>query len=184
MAPHGEGPTATGEAAAWRERAAAVADGGLEPASLPLALLAEARAHARECYPEECCGLMLGPAKGEPGRLLRCTNVQSQRYSRGESQLDARHGFWIDEQELRRALLAVEECAEELLVIYHSHIDAPAYLSHTDVQNALGPDGAPLYRGVDHLVLSVEADGVHGVALFEWNAEGEHFVGRGVREVR
>ncbi len=184
MAQHGEDPTATAGAEDWRERAAATADGGLEPASLPAGLLDRVRAHARECYPEECCGLMLGPAGLEPHRLVRCTNVQSQRYSRGESALDARHGFWIDEQELRRALMAADESGEELRIIYHSHVDAPAYLSHTDVQNALGPDSAPLYPGVGHLVLSVEGDGVHAAALFEWNAEGQHFVGRGVREVR
>src|SRR5262245_23926261 len=61
-------PEATGARAAtgWGGtaggRAAAVLDPALPPVALPRGLVLEAFAHARECYPEECCGLLIGPA--------------------------------------------------------------------------------------------------------------------------
>ena len=167
----------------WRERAAVVVDPSLRPVLLPRELMLEIFQHARECYPEECCGLLTGvEGSGEPSRFVRCTNVQSRRRSMGESELDARHGFWIDELELLRTLRETEERGEALQVVYHSHIDTPAYLSHTDLQGAVGHNGAPLWPGVAHLVVSVQDGGVHEAALFEWDSEAGRFLGRAVQE--
>ncbi len=168
---------------AWQERAAVRPEPDRPPAGFHRPLLAEVFAHARECYPEECCGLMLGPPDGEPRQVVRCTNVQSTRYAKGESKLDARQGFWIDEQELEQALRAAEARGEALRIVYHSHVDTEAYLSHTDVAAALGPEGTPLWPGVAQLVVSVGESGVRGAALFEWDAECGAYAGRLAREV-
>ncbi len=162
--------------------AAAQADMELAPATFQRPLLAEVFAHARECYPEECCGLMLGPPQGEPERVVRCTNVQNTRFSKGESHLDAAHGFWIDEQELQHALLSAEERGEILRVIYHSHVNTEAYLSHTDVEASLGTDGAPLWSGVAQLVVSVGDHRVKDAAVFKWDSENATYIGRFARE--
>ena len=77
---------------------------------------------------------------------------------------------------------AQDEGGEALRVVYHSHIDTPAYLSHADLQSALGPDGLPLWPGVEHLVISVQEDGVQGGVLFGWDPETERFVGRRAQE--
>jgi proteasome lid subunit RPN8/RPN11 len=165
----------------WQTRAAAQLDATLEAVQLPRDLLAEVFQHARECYPEECCGLLLGADRELPTRVVRCTNVQSTRVVRGESDLDARRAFWIDEQELLNALRGAEQRGELLGVIYHSHVDTAAYLSFTDLEGALGPDGRPLYPGVAQLVVSVQESGVLGAALFEWDESARRFLGRGVR---
>lgn len=165
----------------WRERAAAVADPDAEPAALPRALLLEVFQHARECYPEECCGLLTGTDSDGPLHVVRCANVQSKRAARGESNLDATRAFWIDEQELLHALRNAESSGERLLAVYHSHVDTAAYLSHTDVSGALGPDGRPLYPGSAQLVVSVDDSGVGEAALFEWDADARVFRGRSVR---
>ncbi|MEX2209157.1 MAG: M67 family metallopeptidase [Myxococcota bacterium] len=165
----------------WQTRAAAQLDASLEPVPLPRDLLAEVFQHARECYPEECCGLLLGRGEEVPTRVVRCTNVQSTRVARGESDLDARRAFWIDEQELLNALRGAEQRGERLVVIYHSHVDTAAYLSHTDLAGALGPDGRPLYPGVAQLVISVQESRVLGAALFAWDDAARRFVGRAVR---
>ena len=167
---------------AWSVRAAAKPEQGA--AVFRRSLLAEVFAHARECYPEECCGLMLGPPGAEPRQVVRCTNVQNVRLAKGESELDASQGFWIDEQELERALRAAEERGEELRVVYHSHVDTGAYLSHTDLEAALGPEGTPLWAGVGQLVVSVAESGVREAALFEWDEARGAYVGRLAREVR
>lgn len=162
----------------WRERAAALSDPTAPPAELPRELLLEVFQHARECYPEECCGLLLGTDERGPLHVVRCTNVQSQRVARGESNLDASRAFWIDEQELLHALRAAESSGEKLLVIYHSHVDTAAYLSHTDVAGALDPAGEPLYPGSAQLVVAVHDSGVAEAALFEWDASEKVFRGR------
>jgi proteasome lid subunit RPN8/RPN11 len=165
----------------WRERAAAIADPDQEPAQLPRELLLEVFQHARECYPEECCGLFTGTESDGPLHVVRCANVQSKRVARGESNLDASRAFWIDEQELLHALRTAESSGERLLVIYHSHVDTAAYLSHTDVAGALGPDGEPAYPRSAQLVVSVRDAGVGEAALFEWDTQALRFRGRPVR---
>ena len=164
-------------------RIAAAKQDSQEPAELPAALALGLYKHAVECYPEECCGLLIGPSAGPPARQVRCRNVQSRRQSRGESDLDARHAFWIDERELLDSLREAEAAGEALRGIYHSHVDGDAYLSHTDVDCALGPDGLPLYPGVSQLVVSVWDDGVRDLACFDWDDVARTFIGRGVRKV-
>jgi len=161
-------------------RAAAVCD--LAEPAYPLAphLVVEVYAHARETYPEECCGLLLGPEGAAPDRIVRCTNVQAARRARGESELDARHAFWIDERELLAALREADARGDRLSAVYHSHVEADAYLSHADVAGALGPSGEPRYPGAVQLVVSVREGQVQQAACFEWNAACRHFVGRPV----
>ena len=165
----------------WKERAAARVDEAVEALSFPRELLLEVFQHARECYPEECCGLLLGSDWEAPVRIVRCTNVQSTRVARGESSLDARRAFWIDEQELLHALREADQRGERLVGIYHSHVDTAAYLSHTDLAGALGADGRPLYPGAAQLVVSVQESGVLGAALVAWDESSHGFRGRSVR---
>ncbi len=162
--------------------AAAVPDAGRPPARLPREVVAEIFAHARECYPEECCGLVLGPAGGAPTRVVRCSNVQNQRLARGESELDAGRAFWIDELELLRALQAAETQGETVQAIYHSHVDAEPYLSQTDLRGALGVDGEPTYPGAQQLVVAVYDGAVREAAVYEWRSAARAFEGRRVRE--
>ena len=160
------------------------AEPGAGAIALPGTLLHEVFQHARECYPEEACGLLLGPSGARPVRIERCTNVQNNRKLSGQSDLDARHGYWIDEGELMRCLKRAEREGHEILVIYHSHVDTGAYFSATDAEQALGPDGRPLYPGVLQLVVGVDEHGVREAAGFTWSAEQSRFVGHAIREVR
>ena len=163
-------------------KGAVSADPELEAIVVPRTLVTEVFGHARECYPEECCGIVTGPAEGQFREVVRCTNMQDLRYSKGESELDARHGFWIDEQELLAALRSAEQQGDRLLMIYHSHVDSAAYLSQADLACTLDAAGTPLWPGVDLLVVSVHEDGVQAASLFAWDAQRGSFSGRGVRE--
>jgi proteasome lid subunit RPN8/RPN11 len=146
-----------------------VLDPALPPVSIPRALVLEAFAHARECYPEECCGLLVGPAGGAPLRIVRCANLQSLRRSRGETELGAREAFWMDERDLYRAVREAELRDEQIQVIYHSHVDAQAYLSQLDLAGALGPDGRPMWPGAAQLVLSVRDGATREAVCFVWS---------------
>lgn len=174
--------TSAAESTAWSDRAASVAAEDRSPLGLPRSLMAEVFAHARECYPEECCGIVVATPAGERRSVVRCTNVQNQRFSRGESELDARRAFWIDEQELERALRAAEENEQRLMAIYHSHVDTGAYLSHADVSGAIGSQGQPLWPKAGQLVVSVHEGEVQDVAWYDWDPGRERFVGRPVHE--
>lgn len=165
----------------WWERAAAVIDPELPTFEIAEALLQDVWQHARECYPEEACGLLFGSNASTTGWLIeRCRNVQNRRKAAGESNLDARHGFWIDEKELLDALKRADERGDELKVIYHSHVDTGAYLSHTDRDSALSPDAKPLWPGVSHLVVAVRDGVISETGCFVWNDGTGSFVGRAV----
>ena len=166
------------------ESAAAVVDPDRPPIGLPDALLQDVWQHALECHPEEACGLLLGPIGVEhPTVIERCRNVQNRRKLAGESHLDARHGFWIDEKELLDALKRADQRGHELKVIYHSHVNAGAYLSLTDRDAALAPDRRPLWPGVAHLVVGVNEHGVSETGCYVWDDQAEAFLGAPVVSV-
>jgi len=162
-------------------RAAAVLDPALEAVEIARELVLEALAHARECYPEECCGLLVGVPGGPARRIVRCSNVQNLRQSRGETALGAREAFWMDEGDLLRAVREADAGGEQIQMIYHSHVDADAYLSQHDLAGALGPDGRPLWPGTAQLVLSVREGTTREAVCFVWNEPSGAFRGHRVR---
>jgi proteasome lid subunit RPN8/RPN11 len=91
---------------------------------------AEMVAHARETYPNECCGAMLGSTDGERKAVSAAIRLRN-----------AFEGAQATRYELRpEDLLAADKAARErhmdLIGIYHSHPDCDAYFSKTDLQNS------------------------------------------------
>jgi proteasome lid subunit RPN8/RPN11 len=107
-------------------------------------------AHARESYPNECCGAMLGVSAGENGgdktvnAAMRLENAfagaQAARYE-------------LRPEDLLAADRAARERHMDLIGIYHSHPDCDAYFSKTDLQNS-----CPWYSFV---VLSIQKGEFH-----------------------
>jgi proteasome lid subunit RPN8/RPN11 len=95
-------------------------------------LIDELVAHAREDFPNECCG-MVGGLGGDARTAYRAENAEASplRYS-----IDAREQF--------RLMQAIEVAGEELTGIYHSHTKSAAYPSQTDVNLAGWPDAVYL----------------------------------------
>jgi len=86
-------------------------------------------AHAREAYPNECCGAMLGVSDGD--KTVRVAMRLENAFE----------GAQATRYELRpEDLLAADKAARErqmdLIGIYHSHPDCDAYFSKTDLQNS------------------------------------------------
>jgi proteasome lid subunit RPN8/RPN11 len=103
---------------------------------LPAAVLQELHAHALECYPNECCGFISGPAS-EPKQLAKSEREVNEADKFHE--LDpvtfprtARTYFKINELRAARAFEHGDKSAEPIKVIYHSHCDAGAYFSAED----------------------------------------------------
>ena len=96
---------------------------------IPKAVLRTIQDHAREAYPEECCGFLIGHASA-PRRVLesrRARNVATENRSRR---------YTIDPLELLRVDDDVRKESLDLIGIYHSHPDHPAAPSEYDRSRA------------------------------------------------
>jgi proteasome lid subunit RPN8/RPN11 len=87
-------------------------------------------AHARQTYPNECCGAMLGSIS-DGTKLVRAAMPLENAFA----------GEQAARYELRpEDLLAADRAARarnlELIGIYHSHPDCDAYFSTTDLKNS------------------------------------------------
>jgi len=91
------------------------------------AILEQSRAE----YPDECCGVILGPfGKNLPTRL--------------KPMINAAHSptfYEFDPKDLLALYREVENNNEEIVVIYHSHTETEAFPSRTDISYA-GEPGA------------------------------------------
>jgi len=138
---------------------------------------ARVREQAEAEYPAECCGVLLTRAREEPQRLLvPCRNVQNELHAKDPRRhpRDARTAYFIDPKDLL-AIGRREGQGYKVDVIYHSHIDAGAYFSATDKQNAL-MDGVPFYPAATYVVVSVMAGKVADARAFVWQAAVQEFV--------
>ena len=114
-------------------------------------------AHAREAYPNECCGAMFGSNDGSAKSVaasLRLENAfegaQAARYE-------------LRPQDLMAADRAARQRGMDLIGIYHSHPDCAAYFSETDLKNS-----CPWYSFV---VLSIRDGEFHEANSWLPNAE-------------
>jgi [CysO sulfur-carrier protein]-S-L-cysteine hydrolase len=93
------------------------------------ALVDELIAHAREDFPNECCGMI----EGVDGVATAVHRVKNE----AESPLR----YEMESKERYRAWKSIEDADAEFLAIYHSHTKSPAYPSQTDVNQAVNwPD--------------------------------------------
>ena len=86
-------------------------------------------AHAREDYPDEACGVVVGPEGSDrPTRLVRMINAdRSPTFFR----FDPQEQFALHKEMISRD--------EEIIVVYHSHTATEAYPSRTDISLAAEP---------------------------------------------
>lgn len=137
------------------------------------------REQAETEYPAECCGVLMTRATDEPRRLfVPCRNVQNELHAKDPERhpRDARTAYFIDPKDLL-AIGRREGQGYGVEVIYHSHIDAGAYFSATDKQNAL-MNGQPAYPEAVYVVVSVMAGKVADARAFRWHAGSRDFVER------
>ena len=86
---------------------------------------------SRNEYPDECCGVILGP-------------VGSDKPLRLKPMINAAHSptfYEFDPKDLLALYREADDNDEEILVIYHSHTETEAFPSRTDIAYA-GEPGA------------------------------------------
>lgn len=98
-------------------------------------------AHAREGFPNEICGMVVGPA-GEMRELHRATNAAA----------DPLYTYDIDPKDLLRLNELVDERGWEFSAIYHSHPPfAEVYPSATDIAKAFYPDAVYIILAIGQI---------------------------------
>jgi proteasome lid subunit RPN8/RPN11 len=109
---------------------------------MPSAVLEAIRAHARETYPEECCGGLLGEASGAE---IRISNAE--RIANASREMRERR-FAVDPRDYLRLERLADSRGLALVGFYHSHPDHPAAPSEYDREHA--------FPFLHYLILSVE----------------------------
>lgn len=109
---------------------------------VPAAVLEEIRAHAREAYPEECCGGLLGEASGAGIRI-----ADAERIANASPEMRERR-FAVDPRDYLRLEKLADARRLSLVGFYHSHPDHPAAPSEYDREHA--------FPFLHYLILSVE----------------------------
>ncbi len=101
-------------------------------------------AHAREDYPDEACGVIVGPEGSDsPQRYVKMTNAERSPTF-----------FQFDSAEQFQLYKEMDANEEEIVVVYHSHTFTEAFPSRTDIGLAVEPQA--------HYVLVSLADDTGG----------------------
>ena len=95
--------------------------------AIPAEARAAIRAHSEAAYPDEGCGVLLGPRGGAVSRAISLDN---------STDLERRRRFLVGPDEYRRAERYAAESGLEIVGFYHSHPDHPAEPSAFDLEHA------------------------------------------------
>ncbi len=147
---------------------------------IPLPMLRAMVAHARESYPAEACGIIIGTTE-RLTRLTRCRNVQDELHAEDPAAhpRTTRDGYSIHPQDMFVIMKEARERGEAFRVIYHSHIDAGAYFSDEDKRVAIW-EGEATYPEAAHVVISVVGGEPKEANIFRWNPGRREFDGEAV----
>lgn len=151
--------------------------------SIPDKFFKKIRAQAERDYPNETCGILIGPKSDQKKiqEIYPCRNVQDEYHAQDPVSFPrtARTAYFIEPRELLRIQREAREKGCEMRVIYHSHTDAGAYFSEEDQRIALSEE-EPAYPGVSYLVVSVKDGKTQQCSLFHWDEGKKAFLGREV----
>lgn len=128
------------------------------------------QSHAKQVYPEECCGLLLGLTEPEGNRLVEVRAVQNAWDEQIASEMEANSSvtkarrYWISPEEMLVAMRDARDRGMDIIGIYHSHPDHPALPSECDRQLAW-----PQYS---YVILSIQQGEVR--ELYSWQLDAHH----------
>jgi proteasome lid subunit RPN8/RPN11 len=151
-----------------------MATGAGAPVWLAGGTLEALRDHAREAYPNECCGLIL--RRGGVEAIRRIPNIQDELHAADPERYPrtARVAYYMDGKELLAVLNEVDRDDWEVAAFYHSHPDHEAYFSQEDMERALF-QGEPLYPDTAYVIIALDAAEIREVKAFRWNPTGRAF---------
>jgi len=131
--------------------------------------------HARDEYPNECCGVVVRSGDGKE-TVVRIRNIQDEMHAQDPRNYPrtARIAYTGHPNDLKAALELAERVGNVLCAFYHSHPDHEAYFSDEDVAQAT-PFGEPSYPDAMQVVISIYESEVRAIKAFAWNAVSATF---------
>jgi glutamate-1-semialdehyde 2,1-aminomutase len=130
-------------------------------------------------YPAEAVGVLL--VRGTERRLLPLRNDQDALHKRDPARYPrtSRTAYSVHKDDVLR-LDQLQGQGFSVAVLYHSHIDAGAYFSPTDKEQALmGQDprtSDPIYPDSVYVVVSVVGGEVKAVGAYQWSRTQRDFI--------
>ena len=117
--------------------------------------------HAAATYPEECCGFLIGRAKGDSTSVERLLAVDNERQ-------DSRHNrFLIHPETVLAAHKEARAAGLDVVGYYHSHPDHPAKPSEFDREHA--------WPGLSYVIVSVQGGKVAEARSWRLTDDRERF---------
>ncbi|WP_273843595.1 M67 family metallopeptidase [Rubrobacter calidifluminis] len=113
--------------------------------------------HAREAYPEECAGVLVGMNAGETKIVVDVWRAENTHEGERERR------FLIEPLKIREFEERAEEREMEVLGFYHTHPDHPAEPSEYDREHA--------WPGWSYVIASVGADGIKDIRSWVLKAD-------------
>lgn len=124
--------------------------------------------HAKEVYPEECCGVILSTDTQE--FVKKCRNIQNQMHKDDPDTYprDARTAYIMHPDDLIKVHNESDIQNRPIKAFYHSHPNHEAYFSEKDKTDAM-VWGEPAYPGVVYIVISIYEDTIRTIKAFDWD---------------
>lgn len=154
--------------------------------NIPDDVMAEVYRHARDEFPNECCGWLTGPRGGDAvASVRRATNAYDPASHPTASDRSAETAYVMDSKDLYALSRDLAVSDNPPLVIYHSHPNGKAYFSDTDRKVATftdnqDPEGPPYLDfpvfPVLQLVVGIDVDRVVEARLYDWSESEMKFV--------
>ena len=130
---------------------------------LPEALRHELSHLVEASYPFEACGLLLGRVGDPRIDTVRIYPARNLNRDRPEDR------YLLDPQDFLAADQAARAQGLEIVGIWHSHPNTPAYPSQTDLEAA--------WEGYSYLIISTTGAGAEGAGAFRsWRLVGNRFL--------
>lgn len=131
--------------------------------------------HAKETFPEECCGAILSSDSQE--HVRPCRNIQNQMHKDDPDTYprDARTAYIMHPDDLIEIHNEANAEDRPIKAFYHSHPNHEAYFSEKDQSDAI-VWGEPAYPGVAYIVISIFEDTIRIVKAFSWDEETSSFI--------
>ena len=147
-----------------------------EPINVPDSTLEEIFRHARESFPDECCGWLTGEKDSNTaGGVRRAVNAFEPAFHPTVRDRTAERAFAISNGDLLELSRSLDDDVRPR-IIYHSHPNGRAYFSPTDRASARDPWGdGPAYP-VQQIVIGIDRERVVEARQFGWSDEADDFV--------
>ena len=148
----------------------------VKPIQVPRTSLEEIFRHARESFPNECCGWITGHKDSEEaGGVRRATNAYTPKAHPTAKNRTAETAYIISDSDLLDLNRTLDNEVRPR-VIYHSHPNGRAYFSQTDRTNAFDPWGEGPSYPVQQIVVGINEKQIVEARQFAWDAGVGDFI--------